>query len=193
MSSGATLVTPEDLLQMVDEGKGYELVNGELRELDASKESSHIAGEIYNRLKNHCDRFQPSWVFPEGTSYCCFPDDDSRVRRPDTSLIRLDRMTPEQYRVRGHCEIVPDLVVEVASPNDNAEELQTKIEEWLNAGVKLQWIVHPATRHILVYRLDDSPVLFRSADTLTAPELLTGFSCPVADLFRLPGEPDPAA
>src|SRR5580704_8171252 len=115
MSNALTAITPEDLLRMEEGGKGYELVNGELEELVVSKESSYTAGRIYLQIALHCDAKQPGWVFPEGTSYCCFPHDENRVRRPDTSYISLERMTAEQYREEGHCPIVPDLVVEVVS------------------------------------------------------------------------------
>jgi len=195
MSTTATppaVITPDDLLRMPDGGKGFELVNGELKELNVSKESSHIAGEIYLRIKRFCDANQPAWVFPEGTSYRCFADDPGRVRRPDTSLIALARMTAAQYYEDGHCPIVPDLAVEVISPTDVADEVAGKIEEWLAAGVKLLWEVYPNTRTVRAHRPDTPITPFRNADTLTAPDLLPGFACPVADLFRLPGEPAPA-
>ncbi len=189
MSTTVTVITPEDLLRMPDEGKGYELVKGEIKELNMSRESSHVAGEVYLRVKLHCNAHQPAWVFPEGTSFRCFPDDATRCRRPDTSFIRLNRMTAAQYREDGHCSIVPDLVVEVISPTDIAEETEEKIEQWLAAGVKVLWEVYPGTRTIRAHRPDNTITLFRTADTLTAPDVLPGFSVPVADLFRLPGDP----
>lgn len=188
----ATVITPDDLLRMPDGGGGYELVNGELKELNVSRESSHVAGEIYLRIKLHCNARQPGWVFPEGTSYRCFKDDPDQVRRPDTSYIALSRMTAEQYREEGHCPIVPDLVVEVISPTDNAEDVQEKIEEWLTGGAKLLWEVYPTTGTVRSHRPDGTITLHRGADALTAPDILPGFSVPVADLFRLPAEPPPA-
>jgi Uma2 family endonuclease len=187
------VITPEDLLRMPDEGKGYELVNGELKELNVSKESSRIAGEIYLRIKLHCDAHQPGWVFPEGTSYRCFPDDSTLVRRADVSFIALDRMPVATYQDEGHCTTFPDLVAEVVSPNDNAEDLEEKIDEWLRVGVKVVWVVTPATRTVRVHRADGGYAFLRAADILTAPDVLPGFAIPVAGLFRLPGEPVPAA
>jgi Uma2 family endonuclease len=188
MSATVTVVTPEDLLLMPDGGKGYELVNGELQEMSVSKESSHVAGEVYLRIKLHCNARQPGWVFPEGTSYRCFADDKTRCRRPDTSFIRLDRMTAAQYREEGHCPIVPDLVVEVISPTDPARVVEEKLAEWLDAGAKLVWVVNPTTRAVRVHGEGGDDYL-RAGDTLTAPDVLPGFSLPVADIFRLPGEP----
>jgi Uma2 family endonuclease len=193
MSSTATIITPGDLLQMPDQGKGYELMNGELNELDVSKESSHIAGQIFFHLESYRRAGHPSWVFPEGTSYRCFKDDPSRVCRPDTSIIKLERMTNEQYYEEGHCTIVPDLVAEVVSPNDIAQEVWNKIEDWLAAGVKILWEVSPDGKQIRAHRPGDTVKVFRITDTLTAPDLLPGFACPVADLFRLPSEPSTSA
>lgn len=189
MSTTATAVTPDDLLRLGDEGKGYELVDGELRELSVSRKSSRVAGQIYNRLENFCAAGRPAWVFPEGTSYRCFADDPGRVRRPDTSVILLARMTAEEYDEDGHCPIPPDLVVEVVSPTDIARDVQEKMREWKAAGVKLVWEVYPDTRSVHVHRPGRPIDELEAADALTADPILPGFSCPVADLFRLPGEP----
>jgi Uma2 family endonuclease len=188
MSTTVTVITPEDLLQMPDEGKGYELVNGELKEMPVSTESSRIAGKVFFQLMSHCEANPIAWVFPEGTSFRCFPDDDRRVRRPDTSVILLERMPLATYEDEGHCTTRPDLVVEVISPNDLAGAVEDKLAEWLDAGVKVVWVVNPTTRSVRVHGQSGYRFL-RAADTLTAPEVLPGFSCSVADLFRRPGEP----
>ncbi|MGL6097496.1 MAG: Uma2 family endonuclease [Fimbriiglobus sp.] len=193
MSATATApVTPDELLQMPDEGAGYELVNGELKELAVSNESSRIAGRVCSRLDVYCESRQPGWVFPEGVSFRCFPDDPDRVRRADTAYIALDRMTPEQYRRRGHCTISPDLAVEVTSPTDNHDDVEEKLGDWLGAGALIVWIIHPPSQTVRVHRADGTYSFLWAADTLTAPDLLPGFAVPVADLFRLPGEPRPA-
>lgn len=192
-TAAPTRVTPDDLLRMGDAGKGLELVNGELREVHVSKESSRVAGEIHFHLRTYTQARQVGWVFPEGTSYRCFAGDPSRVRKPDTSVITLSRMPPATYQDEGHCATVPDLVVEVVSPNDIADEVAEKIGEWLAAGVKVLWEVYPTTRTVRAHRPDGTIAVLRAGDTLTAPDLLPGFACPVADLFRLPGDPGPSS
>jgi Uma2 family endonuclease len=184
--AAAPRLKPDDLLRMGDDGKGFELVDGELRELNVSLESSRVAGEIFLQLKLHANRVHPAWVLPEGTSYQCFPDDPDRVCRPDTSVILLERMPPATYRDVGHCPIVPDLVVEVISIHDNARQVKEKIDDWLAAGAKLLWEVYPDSQTIFAHRSDGTIKQFKAKDTLTAEGLLPGFACPVADLFRLP-------
>ena len=182
-------VTANDLLTMPDEGQGFELVNGELREINVSKESSRVAGRICTRLDNFCEARDAGYVYPEGTSYRCFPDDPKGTRRADVSFIAVDRMPATTYEDDGHCTTAPDLVVEVVSPNDLSEEVEEKRDEWLAAGVKLVWVVSPATRSVRIHRADGSSALLRASDSLTAEDVLPGFTCPVSQLFRLPGEP----
>jgi Uma2 family endonuclease len=185
-------LTPDDLLRMGSEGKGYELVDGELRGLNVSAKSSRVAGLVHNRLENYCSAHHPGWVFPEGTSFQCFRDDPNRVRRADASHIALDRFTAGQYDTAGHIPVVPDLVVEVISPNDLANDVNEKIGEWLVAGVRLLWVIDPEVRTVQVFRAGEATTtLLYDRDTLTGDPVLPGFSCPVADLFRLPAAPTP--
>ena len=69
-------------------------------------------------------------VLPEGTSYQCFPAAPEKVRRPDTSFIRLGRLPGEELP-EGHLRIAPDLAVEVVSPNDKEENLTIKVANYL--------------------------------------------------------------
>src|SRR6516164_2607030 len=92
------------------------------------------------------------WVFPEGTSYQCFSDAPGKVRKPDVSFIRLERLSAEEAAARGHARIAPELAVEVVSPNDLYEEVDEKVEEWLAAGVQLVWVVSPRLRTVTVHR-----------------------------------------
>lgn len=182
-------VHPEELLRMWEEGKTFEVVgDGQMMEFDVSKESSRVAGEVYFHLRSFAAT-HPAWVFPENTSYRCFPDDADRTRRADASVIPINRMPTATYEDEGHCVTAPDLVVEVISPNDLAFEVDEKRDEWLAAGVRTVWIVEPKTRTVRVHRADGSYAFLRDSDTLTAPDILPGFAVPVADLFRLPGEP----
>lgn len=193
MSTVAALpITPEDLLRMPDEGRGYELVDGELKELNVSYLSSFVAGRAFARINMYVEQGNSGWVSPEGTSFQCFPDDPNKVRRADTAFHRLDRLTTEQARSEGHCTVVPDLVVEVVSPNDLAYEVNAKRIEWLDAGAKLVWVIHPEQQTIHAYHADGTVRLFTRNDTLTGEPVLPDFRVAVADLFRLPAVAGPS-
>ena len=106
------------------------------------------------------------------------------VRAPDASFIQATRVPIP--RPTGYIPVIPDLVVEVVSPNDLAYEVNEKRNEWLEAGAQLVWVIDPEEQTIHDYRLDGTVTLFRRADTLTAEAVLPEFRVPVADLFRLP-------
>ena len=71
----APQLTPDDLFNLPDGGKGLELVDGEVKKLDVSFLSSFVAGAIFFALGSHLGSRRLGWVSPEGTSFRCFPDD----------------------------------------------------------------------------------------------------------------------
>lgn len=95
-------------------------------------------------------------------------------------------MTLEQALSEGHVVIPPDLAVEVVSPNDYADNIDTKIEELQEAGVPLIWVVHPANRTVAVHRKDAKGSILRDTDDLDGEAVLPGFTCRVAELFQPP-------
>jgi len=174
--------TPEDLLSMGDVGKGLELVNGQLVEKKLGGFASSVASEINYLLVRYGRIPGLGWVFDSEGSYQCFPNDWRKVRKPDVSFIRRGRL-PDERRPDGHITLAPDLAVEVVSPNDTAYEIDTKVQEYLSAGVSLVWVVNPRARTIHIYRADGTVELLQENGVLTAPELLPDLRCPVADLF----------
>jgi Uma2 family endonuclease len=181
----APRLTPADVLRRPDKGKGFELINGELRELNVSTKSSYIAGEAFYRIRNYLNSHPLGWAFPEGTGFVCF-EDDNRMRKADTAFIRTDRLTADQFDANGYCPVCPDFVVEVVSPNDLAYDVNEKRNEWLESGAQLVWVIDPEDETVHAYRADGSVTLFRKPDTLTAEPILPGFACPVSELFRVP-------
>jgi Uma2 family endonuclease len=101
------IYNPDDLLRLPGGGKGYELVDGELKEQTVSKESSRIGGNIF--------------------FLSCFRDDLNRGRKPDVAFIALDRMPPATYQDEDFCSTVPDRIVEVTSPNDLHDDVEEKL------------------------------------------------------------------
>jgi Uma2 family endonuclease len=177
---------------MGDSGKGYELVRGRLRELNVSTESSRVGGKVFSRLEHYCEAHPVGWAFPADTGFRCFatdPTDPNRVRKPDAAFVSFASLPVSAYSREGFCEAVPDIAVEVVSPNDLAREVDGERGEWLRAGVKEVWIIYPDTRTVQVYRAVSGPAFLEELDTLAAPDLLPGFAVPVADLFRLPPAP----
>jgi Uma2 family endonuclease len=185
MRTAAETYTPEDLLEMPD-GDRYELIDGELVEKPMSALSSYVAGELLNRMCNHVKPKKLGWIFPEGVTYQCFPHDPNMVRKADVSFIRLNRFSKEQLNEEGHVTVVPDIAAEVVSPNDGSYDLSRKIQDYLDAGVRLIWVIDPPTRTAHVYRSNGKVARLEEKDELSGERILAGFRCRIGELFKTP-------
>ena len=183
-----TIQSADDLLTLPDAGR-YELLHGRLVEKDMGAEANWVAARILFLLCLFLDSHPRGYVVGSDASYACFADDPLHAPRPDVSFIRFGRLAEEKLP-KGHFKIAPDLVVEVVSPNDGAEEVSEKVADFQSVGVPLIWVVHPGTRRVLIHRLAGDPLGRASelteADTITGENILPGFSSPVSEFFRLP-------
>jgi Uma2 family endonuclease len=82
--------------------------------------------------------------------------------------------------------VVSDLVVETASPNQSRDGLAGKARAWLQAGVRLVWVVWPKQRVVDVWLAGNerTHATLGVDGTIDGGEVVPGFSYPVAALFR---------
>ena len=175
-------ITPEELLALPD-SKQFELVNGELVERHMGWNSGWNGAQIlyfltqYER-SSHLGRA----TNPEG-GYRCYPDDPLKVRKPDASFIRNERL-PADDELDGWCRVAPNVAVEVVSPNDLDLEVDEKVAEYLAAGVELVWVIRPPRRTVRVHRADGSVTNLHLGEFLEGENVLPGFRVAVAELFK---------
>lgn len=172
---------PEDLLTRPD-GELLELLDGHLVEKKMGAESGWIAALLLGRLLRFQDA-RHGWVFGPDVGYQCFDATPERVRKPDVSFIRRGRL-PGNRIPRGHIPIVPDLAVEVVSPNDSYYEVSRKVSEYLDAGVPLIWVINPDERQVEIREGRGLVTVLGEDDLLTGGSILPGFECLVRDLFQ---------
>lgn len=102
---------------------------------------------------------------------------DGSIRAPDAAWAfrdRWERLTPEEQD--RFAPIVPDFVAELRSPSDTLPELRAKMRHYVAQGVRLAWLIDPATQTVEVYRPGrEAEVLARPA-TLDGGEVLPGFT-----------------
>ena len=73
--------------------------------------------------------------------------------------------------------MAPDLVVEILSPGDRPGEVLDKVGQWLNAGVRLVWVLDLVRRNARIYRADGSVSLLGTGESLDGEDVLSGFLC----------------
>jgi Uma2 family endonuclease len=99
------------------------------------------------------------------------------VRAPDAAFISTARVP--RARVTGFAELAPDLVVEIVSRGDRAREVHEKISDWLNAGVRLVWIVDANRQRAAVHRDNGTITHLTADDDLDGEDVLPGFHFPL--------------
>jgi Uma2 family endonuclease len=179
--STKTLLTADELERMPDDDSvRTELDEGELitmppTGLDHGYYETGIASILHDYVKRH----------RLGRVYCGEPGfrlGNDTVRAPDVAFIRKERL--EALSAKGFAKGAPDLAVEIFSPSDSIRQLMRKIKQYFAAGCHTVWIVYPDQREVHVLDAAGADRLLTIGDTLDAPELLPGFSVPVAEFFE---------
>jgi Uma2 family endonuclease len=174
--------TPEALLRLPD-AASYELVDGRLVERNVSAESSRVGLRIGGLLVAEADRTREAAAYGSDLGYRCFLNDPDRIRKPDASVIRKQRLEGVP-RNTGYMPIPADLAVEVISPNDLFYEVMAKVEEYLNAGFGAVWVAHPQLKTVTVYKAGGVAAVLHENDQITGEPALAGFRCRVGDFFQ---------
>jgi Uma2 family endonuclease len=177
------LYTADEFLTLPDRDQ-YELLDGHLVERPMGAKAGLIIANLLGLLKPFVAGHKLGSVFSSDTGYIMFPERPNRVKFPDASFMRRGRL-PNGEVPEGHFKLVPDVVVEVVSPNDAACAVQEKIEEYLEAKVELVWVVYPRARVVLAFRPDGSVQRFAATDPLRADDLFPGFTCQTEELFAV--------
>ncbi len=180
-------MTVAELAALPDDGWQYELVDGVLVRMPLSGgEASNIAMKLGGRLSVFVEDHALGRVTEEAGGY-----DFSALGQPDTELgpdvafVRAEnvpaRTSPEYSRA---WPVAPDLVVEVASPNQWRPALSVKAQRYLAAGVRLVWVIWPRWREVDVWHQGDlEPQTLSVDDMLDGETVVPGFTYPVERLF----------
>ena len=182
MTTEKALLTAEDLLDLPDDECRYELLDGELVKMaPTGGKHGQVLINIGIALGAYVKR-QDLGIVLGGDPGIILRRNPDRVRAPDVCFIARERIPPEGLP-DGYLELIPDLVIEVVSPNDRATQVQDKIEEWLRAGVRLVWAVYPGTRSVVAYQSLSAIRVYTESETLDGAPVLPDFTCSVASLF----------
>jgi Uma2 family endonuclease len=136
---------PEAVLELDDAGT--------LIEMTPTGGSTSIRNtRLLMRLQLWADR-QGDWKVFDSSGGFLLPD--GSVRRPDASLVRLERWQALSEAERdGFPPLCPDLVVELASPSDQPEALRLKMASYISNGAQLGWLLLPRQRSVEVWSAD---------------------------------------
>jgi Uma2 family endonuclease len=176
-------LTADELLAMGDIGR-CELIYGELVMMrPAGAEHGVVAMRFGRYLADFVEEHDLGVAFAAETGFKIESDPDL-VRAPDAGFVSKSRLT--HPLPRGFFPGVPDLAVEVNSPEDTKRNISEKINTWLAHGTQVVWEADPRTMTVVVHRVGDPPQRLAQSDALEGGSLLPGFVLPLSKIFRNP-------
>ncbi|MBI3797694.1 MAG: Uma2 family endonuclease [Deltaproteobacteria bacterium] len=177
-----SLMTAEELFELPGDDYKYELVEGELiRMAPTGGEHGVLTVRLGRLLDEYVEAHDLGIVCGAETGFVLRRTPDT-VRAPDAAFIAKDRI-PASGVPKTYWPFPPDVAVEVVSPSDRFDDVQTKVAEYLTAGTRLVWVVNPTTRTIFVYHSARDVQALGEEDELNGEEIIPGFRCSVRRVF----------
>lgn len=171
-------VTPEQFVALAASNRDLQLERTAQGELivnpptgwETGKRNFSIIGELYLWWRN---AGEPGEAFECSTGFTL---PNGAIRSPDAGWIsqeRWDTLTDEEKGTFAN--ICPDFVVELRSHSDTVKSLQEKLQEYMDNGAKLGWLIDPQTRTVAVYRVGLEVEVLSNPAELSGEDVLPGF------------------
>ena len=170
--------TEEDLLNTPDDGI-YELVDGEIRMSPGGCRHAVTSMALAGVLAPYVWERRLGHVFGPNTGHRL---PSGNVRCPDVSFIGIDRL-PDESLSDDFVNLAADLMVEIVSPRDRPRHVLDKVGEYLEAGVRLVWVVDPQKASAVVYRSLTDVRKIGIDGYLEGGEVVPGFRCRLREIL----------
>ena len=159
------------------------MVDGRVVEsMPANATHGYVEDNAHRALGNYVTDHGLGKLFPNvGFILARKPD---VVRGPDLAFVSAQHLKAKPPPPRGFWETAPDLVIEVVSPEDTADEIAQKVGQYLESGVKLIWVIYPLRHQVHVVREDRAARILRGDDVIDGEDVVPGFSLPLPNLWK---------
>jgi Uma2 family endonuclease len=141
--------------------------------------NSGLTAQLYNWAER-----EGSGVVFDSSSGFILPN--GAIRSPDVSWVkksRLATLTPEQKQ--RFLPLCPDFIIELRSPSDNLIALQDKMQEYIENGASLGWLIDTETRQVLVFQPQKKLFSLEKPEVLSANEVLLGFELDMQKIWNV--------
>ncbi|MBI3795493.1 MAG: Uma2 family endonuclease [Deltaproteobacteria bacterium] len=181
----AIRLTAEQFARLCQENPALRLELTAQQELVIMSPTGSRTGRRNSRLTRHLD----TWAEADGSgiafdSSTMFTLPNGAIRSPDASWVRRERwdaLTEDQQE--RFAPLCPDFVVELRSRTDRLSDLHDKMQEYVDNGARLGWLIDPIDKWVYVYRSDQPVELLDDPATLSGDPVLPGFVLPVRELW----------
>ncbi|HUG94031.1 MAG TPA: Uma2 family endonuclease [Planctomycetaceae bacterium] len=187
------LATEQDVVRLEEhENRLCELVDGVLVEKTMGWYESWMAMRLGRLLSDFVDPRQLGLILGTDGLIRLMPN---LVRIPDVSFVSYERLRGRDFDALledALMDSAPDLAAEILSRSNTRKEMQRKLEEYFDCGVRLVWFVDPKKQHVRVYTSLSECTTLRKSDVLDGGKVLPGIRLKLTELFINPlAPPDP--
>ena len=173
--------TEEDVLKAeARSNRICELIDGTLVEKTMASLESMLAAALIHFIYLYLDKNNVGVVTGEAGLLKILP---GQIRAPDVSFICWERLPGRQSPKPEIYAVAPDLAIEVLSKGNTVREMNRKLREYFQAGVRLVWYIKPKTRTARAYTAEHAWTEIGPDGSLLGGEVLPGFELPLAQLF----------
>jgi Uma2 family endonuclease len=156
----------------------YELIEGEIVEKSGTELHGYLVANIGAIIGLYLKGKKIGRVLAHVHYHV--PNNAHNCRSIDVSFRRTDEPIVEKGAIEG----MPDLAVEIKSPDDSNKDMRAAAEFYIANGCKLVWLVFPEKKMVEVHRPDADFETYLSDETLSGGDVLPDFSMSVAEIFE---------
>ena len=174
-----TRTTLEEYLLIPDSKPYHELMDGEVYEKPMpNRRHGKLVVFLIQALANYLERTREAEVVTEVRHH---DTDDDWVFLPDINVTLRSRIAG--HSMEGLVTVLPDLAIEVLSPDDRPGRLHRRIEHYMRSGVPLVWVIDPEEERVTVWKPGEPMTSFAPPQTLSAAPVLEAFELDLEELF----------
>ena len=177
---GTAMESDVERIQQQD-GRLFELEYGILVEKTMGWYESLIGGLILRWIGNFVDEHDLGQVLGADGLIKILP---GVVKIPDVCFLSWSKFPVDRLARTPIPTLVPDLMVEILSESNTAEEMRSKLNRYFEAGVGLVWYVDPTTRSAMSYTSSFNSVRIAPNECLSGAGVLPGFTLSLKTLFE---------
>ena len=183
LATDEKLMTADEFGALPSSRWPMELVRGRIENMNVpGPRHGQLCGRMVQILMNFVDEHDLGHVLCNDSGVVTERDPDT-VRGMNVSYYSYSRL-PKGPLPAKYVDVVPDLIVEVRSPEDRWPRILKKISEYLEAGVSAVCVLDPKTETARAYLADDTEHTVKGDEELTFPNILPGFAVPLRRFFE---------
>ncbi len=145
-------------------------------------ETSWRNSELITALNNWAKQDKKGVVFDSSGGFVL---SNGAIRSPDAAWVRRSRLTSlTSEQKKKFIPLCPDFVIELRSPSDSLTDLKDKMQEYVDNGTQLGWLIDPRLRRVFIYCPGKTAECLENPENISGEPLLSGFVLNLQEIWE---------